>query len=548
MSNELTHSQTNLVGNADFHADADEKTKDSVRAYGFTADDLKKLASYNIDEYENDVIGRGLKNTWIKLNNYVLNYENANPFLDISRFAELYETGLAITDKQLKKESGQYYTPDDVAAVMADWFRQADGENICDVACGTGKLILTYLDIIGREKAIDLIRSGKLYLYDSDSVALSICKTILLSKYGKESEPFIHVIQRDFLDKNIVLPANCKVISNPPYANIKKLKTTWKKTEVASETKELYSVFMEKIITQSVSSVIITPYSFISGEKFYPLRVIMNNYSGFIVSFDNVPGNIFCGRKHGIFNTNTSNSVRAAITVVQNKKETPKGFMLTPLIRFKNEERNNLLNTEILGNFICEERQTVSETSKMFCKCEKALANIWNSWKNISGKTLGFYVKDYGQHILSMPNTCRYYTTAYNGILNRKGQIVLKIENRDVFNYVYCMINSSFAYWYWRMYDGGINYTRKLLLTMPVFFDILSDEDKSFFNETAEEMIESANKYIITKNNVGVQENIKYPRKYRDAINKRILNILQITADEKIFDSIHSNTALKVNL
>ena len=52
----------------------------------------------------------------------------------------------------------------------------------------------------------------------------------------------------------------------------------------------------------------------------------MNQYNGEIYSFDNVPGNIFCGRKHGIFNTNTSNSVRAAITVV--RKDNSNGLNL----------------------------------------------------------------------------------------------------------------------------------------------------------------------------------------------------------------------------
>ena len=64
--------------------------------------------------------------------------------------------------------------------------------------------------------------------------------------------------------------------------------------------------------------------------------------NGFIVSFDNVPGNIFCGRKHGIFNTNTANSVRASITVLK-KDDALKGFKVSPLIRFKNEEREKLL-------------------------------------------------------------------------------------------------------------------------------------------------------------------------------------------------------------
>lgn len=58
------------------------------------------------------------------------------------------------------------------------------------------------------------------------------------------------------------------MISNPPYYKITEMKSTWKLTDVIKNSKELYSSFMEKIITQSVSSVIITPYSFIGCDKF----------------------------------------------------------------------------------------------------------------------------------------------------------------------------------------------------------------------------------------------------------------------------------------
>lgn len=509
--------------------------------------EFDKYNYYNLEKYQNDVINIGLKQTWKNITNYVLNNDTKNEFLFWDNFAELYEIGLALQDKQAKKESGQYYTPDDVASVMASWFKEQNGDNICDVACGTGKLVLTYLDLIGEEKAVDLIRNGNLYLYDIDDVALNICKTILLLKYGKKLEPFIHAIHCDFLSKKIRLPENCKVISNPPYATINTISPDWEKTDVALDTKERYSMFMEKIIKQSKSSVIITPYSFIGGNKFYSLRRVMNNYNGFIVSFDNVPGNIFCGRKHGIFNTNTSNSVRATITVVENKNNY-KGFKTTPLIRFKNGERKNLLKTGVLESFINNEYQIVSKEKPMYYKCAKELNDIWNSWQKDSNKHLGDYISQYGKNIISMPNTCRYFTTASNGLMNRNGQIVLNIDDKDVFSYVYCLINSSFAYWYWRLFDGGITYSRGLLLSMPVFYDKLSEEDKLFFRNICTEMIDNSNKYIVTKNNVGVQENIKYPREFRDKINRRFLDILKMDLDEKIFDIVHSNMALEVNV
>ena len=98
-------------------------------------------------------------------------------------------------------------------------------KNICDVACGTGKLILTYLEYIGEKQAKELLKAGRVYLYDSDKIALKICKTIIIiKKYGNDLKNKIHDICGDFLNKNIVLPNNCKTIANPPYANFKEIK------------------------------------------------------------------------------------------------------------------------------------------------------------------------------------------------------------------------------------------------------------------------------------------------------------------------------------
>ncbi len=318
-----------------------EKSSQKTEIVAVLSDSIvSKFQNYKLDDYINDIETNGLAHTWSYICEYVLTYGENVDFLNAKNFGEMYEIALAIQDKIQKKNNGQYYTPEDVALVMSEWFDSLDGENICDVACGTGKLILTYLDFIGEEKAKNLIQSGKLFLYDIDSIALHICKTAILLKYGKDLEDKIHDIAGDFLSSKINLPANCKVISNPPYAAIQQVGFDWNETQVLNDSRELYSCFMEKIIEQSEAAVIITPYSFISGAKFYSLRKILNQCNGEIYSFDNVPGNIFCGRKHGIFNTNTSNSVRAAITVV--KKGNADGFRLTPLIRFKSTERKDL--------------------------------------------------------------------------------------------------------------------------------------------------------------------------------------------------------------
>lgn len=505
-----------------------------------------KFKTYSLQEYVKDIETYGTQQTWKHICHYVLMYGENADFLNVKNFGEMYEIALALQDKQQKKCNGVYYTPDDVATVMSKWFNELDGENICDVACGTGKIILSFLDFVGEKRALDLLKNGKLFLYDIDSTAVEICKTSILLKYGKDLEDKINCVCGDFLSSKIQLPENCKVISNPPYAAVKTVFSDWEITQVLNDSHELYAVFMEKILKNSKSSVIITPYSFISSAKFYSLRQILDTFSGEIYSFDNVPGNIFCGRKHGLFNTNTSNSVRAAITVA--KTGSNNGFKLTPLIRFKSTERKQLLKCEVLESFLSEERQKITPENPAYYKCFRELQPLFNRIAEKSGNhKLEELITKNGEYTLSMPNTCRYYTTAFSGIMNRNGQIILHFHDEKKFHFAYCLINSSFAYWHWRLYDGGITYPLGLLMKMPSVYHLLTENDHKFFKETFNEMSSRAAEFVIKKNNVGVQENIKYPRSYRDAINQRILKILGIKIDNSTLDLIHSNMALKIN-
>lgn len=499
------------------------------------------MKKYTIDDYITDIEKNGLKKTWHTILSKTLNNTFASDVFILDNYGELYEIGLEHVNKISKKEMGKYYTPRDVADVMSNWLKPLKGENICDVGCGAGNLILSYLDIIGRQEAINLISNGKIYLFDLDDIALEICKYSIAIKYGKEYLKKIHTKHCDFLSKNIRLPKNSKVISNPPYYKISEFSEDWKITKVISDSKELYSAFIEKIITQSDTSVIITPYSFIGGGKFYSLRKVMNKYNGFVVSFDNVPGNIFNGRKHGIFNSNKGNSVRAAITVVENKDKV-NGFKFSPLIRFKTEERSRMLNNKLLYDLINDRYQTVDTKRKAFYKCYIDLLNILDTWEAKSSKKMNKLLSSDGEE-LYLPTTCRYFTVGSKKNLLRDGKRVIRIKDRNKYNYVYCMMNSSFAYWYWRLYDGGINCPLTIINTIPVFYDLFNESQLSRLNEIATEMQSIEKDYLVYKVNAGKkQENIKFPVSYRKRINELFFEVLGIDKSIDILDKIHSSS------
>lgn len=507
------------------------------------------FAHYSEVDYERDVLSFGLRATWKAICAYVSKVgEQANGLLQVANFGELYERGLALQDKEEKKQSGQYYTPPDVARVMAEWLDRVPGEEVCDVACGTGNLILAYLDFIGEERARAMLVEGKIWLYDLDAVALRICATAVVLRYGKACADGLRLCQDDFLSREVALPLGAKVISNPPYAAIKSFNPSWRPTETLLQGRELYAAFLEKIWEQSVGSVVITPYSFIGGAKFLPLRRQMNARTGFVVSFDNIPGTIFIGRKHGIFNTNKGNSVRAAITVAQPVTMGETGFRISPLIRFQRSERSRLLRCATLEGFLGRTLQHIGDDHPCFAKCDARLEPILRRWEEASTTTLGQCLCARGGAELFVPNTCRYFTVASQQRLSRSGQIVLRLPDEWLYWYVFGMINASFAYWHWRLYDGGITYPSGLLAKLPLFPKLLSQADKDFFRAIGQEMTARATSFIVTKNNVGTQQNLKYPRSYRDALNRRLLDILGLAQSETCFDVLHSNAALESNL
>lgn len=449
---------------------------------------------------------------------------------------------MAKTDKQKKKESGQYYTPNDVSAVMSKWLRTLPGENIVDVGCGTGNLILSYLNLIGKEEARRLIKDGRLYLYDLDEVALDICKYSIAIIYGEDLLEGINAINCDFLDKTISLPANSRVISNPPYAKITKKSNKWPQSKIIDDSNELYAAFFEKIIDQSISSVIISPYSFCGATKYYSLRKKLNRHSGFIVSFDNVPGNIFRGKKHGIFNTNHANSVRASITVT-NDTDSEKGYRLTPLLRFNSSEREKLLDNKVLESFVGSLRQKVSEENQEYKKCSHELEGVLKNWESSQTETIfDLTQKVPNSFKLNIPTTCRYFCVASSKDLSRTGKHEIYAKNQECFDYLYAFINSSFLYWRWRMLDGGINLTGKLLFRTPTFYKKLNNAQKEKLHKLVNETVKQEGRYLVYKKNASaLQENVKFPNVVRESFNKELLEVLKAKEKPPIFNALHSN-------
>lgn len=493
------------------------------------------LGHMDVKEYKDKIDSIGFERTW---NEIIESHKKGTPSVPLEFFGEYYEIGLAHINKEEKKKLGIYYTPDDVANLLASFEEEMEYDTVADVGCGTGNLILAFLESIGEEKARKLLKENKIYLYDQDYLALNICVSCIEIKYGTRG---VNCICGDFLKKSVFLPENCLAISNPPYSSIKELGNEWDITENVKKSKELYSIFMEKIIKQSKNAIIITPFSFIGGTQYYPLRKFLNSYGGEIFAFDNVPSSIFNRKKHGIFNTNTSNSVRTAITVV-NQKDKGKGFKVSPLLRFNAEEREKILKKNVLRNYTCNTYQKVNEEETQYVKCFKSLYPIYETYMQKSNKCFSDLVsQNETPYSMTIASSGRYYLGGAKKDLDRAGKYKFYFKDEKEYYFAYAFINSSFAYFYWRIFDGNILYPKSLLNDSKVFIEAVSEEIYLKIKDIVKEMEKEETNYLSYKKNAGkMQENVKFPKKYRDKLNRLLLDALEIDTDEKVFDIVHS--------
>ena len=504
-----------------------------------------------IEEYLKSLDEIGLDKTWMGiLGKFKGNSDYVDGVLSIPNFGELYEIGLAHVNKQSKKELGKYFTPEDVATLMAKWLDELEGENVCDVCCGVGNLILAYLKYIGKERARKLIKEGKLWLYDKDELALYICVNTIGFIYGDDVVGYIHSRPGDFLSDALRLPANCKVISNPPYAKVDVVPETWCQSVVAHETKELYAAMMEKILSQfgMGGAVLLTPQNYLGRSKFKSLRwKLSTGYSGFVIPFDNTPGQLFNGKKHGVFNSNKQNQVRPAIMVVDSE-HWGNGIRVAGMVRFRNGERDKVLTTEFLAKFVGNIPQRTR--GGRYAKCFPQLEPLLFAWQTKSmGEKFGDYVCEDGDYYLNFVTTCRYNTVAYVSDLFRSGKRMITFKDEEIRDLAYCWLNSSFCYWHWRLYDGEITYQQGMLNEMPVFFQRLDSDTKKLLVSIAREMQSIESSHIVRKKNSGkMMENIRFPDEYRAKIdNILLLQGLGVKCDGHDFDLIHAHSIMEDN-
>jgi hypothetical protein len=360
-------------------------------------------------------------------------------------------------------------------------------------------------------------------LSDKDGLALEIARVLFTLSFQKNQKDFYHQIKHRFVTFDFLsvadngaavlfgsgqlsaIPVHDFVIVNPPYLGLKSEDTRFE----TSKAKDRYAYFLENIIKTSKGFVSVTPQSFTNTRRFVSVRrMLLAAYPVLkIYAFDNIPGNIFFGVKFGSSNSNTSNSIRAAITVARLGDEDRK---ITSLLRWKTSER------EVLFNRLDEFLSDVPLTEEYFPKVSSVFRALFGKLEK--APRLGAMLSDETtKYALYVPSIPRYFIPALKTSVSRASIKTLYFQSEADLNRAYLLINSSLMYWWWRVRDGGMTLSLETLRSLPVpKFSVPEELVRALV------LSESSNK--VYKLNAGaVQENVKHDLDLVRRINEQVI-------------------------
>lgn len=456
--------------------------------------------------------------------------------LSIGEIGVLYEYCLAKDNPDSRKDNGQYFTPDDIARFMAGKASEFPRGIWLDPCSGIGNLSW---HLVNAKRNKEEFLKNSLILADKDRLALFIARVLFTIDFQKSSERLFFEIQDnfkvfDFLsvqdsDKDSLfkgeglsaVPEHQFVLVNPPYLGTDREDSRFE----TGKSRDLYAYFLENIIKTSKGFVSVTPQSFTNASKFRDLRrLLLENYSNLtIYNFDNIPGNVFCGIKFGSRNSNTANSIRAAIMIAKPGDGEPK---ITSLLRWRRDQRDLMFGS--LDKFL----SSVALTEEYFPKVSGKFESLYSeviSFKRLSS----IMVSGPTEFVLHVPSSPRYFISALREPVSRSSMKSIYFQNKDDFETAYMLLNSSFMYWWWRVRDGGMTLSLETIRSLPVPSFRRNSKLIRLLSQSEMENI------VVKKNAGNNHENVKHPRSLIGALNEAI-----IPSHSQELLNIHENSDL----
>lgn len=379
--------------------------------------------------------------------------------LSIGEISVCYEALLAQIDRDKRKSSGQYFTPDDAAVFMAKQSLEFPKGVWLDPCCGVGNLSW---HLAGIQPHPDRFIEDDLVLVDRDDTALKTAVALIGARFASPGNSDAlrklagRAVRRDFLAQAPLPPYDFAIL-NPPYA-----KAPERRNFFTATTRDLFAYFLEKVATTSRGFVAVTPASYLSAPKFSPLRAVLDDSfkGGHVYVFDNVPDTLFRGFKYGSRNTSKTNFVRAAVTVCSPEA---KEWQVTPILRWQIgdreamfEEAPQLLSRRRTGPF--GEWVKLAPESRV----------MWQELEDWPRAVQDLVVAERTPYFLDVATTPRYYVSASFRPLDRGSKVRLHFRDKEDRDLVALVLNSSVPYVWWRALDGGVTLPKRVLLSTPV--------------------------------------------------------------------------------
>lgn len=501
---------------------------------------MANIVAFDPSHFEGLVERFGLKQAWINLLatriaaagpqfGYILDTplfkrsivldEDLLDGLSIGEVGVLYEYCIAHVDASSRKDNGQFFTPDDVSQFMVLHAQSFPKGKWLDPCSGIGNLSW---HLVNAQKNKEDFLINRMVLSDKDQLALDIARVLFTLSFQKQRGDLYNEIQKSFVHFDFLsvadngtpslfgnetlsgIPEHDFVIVNPPYLGLKKEDPRFETTKA----KDLYAYFLENIIKSSKGFVSVTPQSFTNADKFGTLRrMLIDQYPTLrIYTFDNIPGNIFYGVKFGSANSNSANSMRAAIMVANSNPGTQE---ITSLMRWKTSERGEMFRN--LETFLAQP----GFSEEFFPKVSSKFLALYRQVKN-KPKLGELISKRPTQYVLFVPSAPRYFISALKNTVSRSSMKTIYFNNAADMNRAYLLLNSSFMYWWWRVRDGGMTLSLESILSLPM---PEFEPDKKLV--AALEKSETTN--LVYKKNAGaMHENVKHDQELVLKLNKLV--------------------------
>lgn len=432
--------------------------------------------------------------------------------LSVGELSVCYEALLAHTDRQARKNSGQYFTPDDAASFMAEQTASFPPGKWVDPACGVGNLSW-HLAALQKDPS-SFIRN-RLVLIDKDEAALRTAVALIGAKYAGSETDLAGLESKATCEDFLAQPAGVSAqgspwdyaIVNPPYA-----KDAPRKGYATGQTRDLFAYFLEKVMKTTKGFVAVTPASYLSARRYQVLRDLLAEQcrGGDVFVFDNVPDTLFRGYKFGSTNTSQTNFVRAAVTVCAPGQS---HWRITPILRWQKKNRDGMFDgaPRLLSGLR-------KAPDGQWAKIHPNLVGIWETLKQEPVRLCDLMADSPTDHRLEVALTPRYYISASFRPLQRASKATLYFKTETDMLRVAAVLNSSIPYLWWRSLDGGVALTRRVLLTTP----IPPASEKAL--EVARLLREKEEDHVVVKLNAGRRnENVKRPSKLVKSLDRLLL-------------------------